>query len=409
MGITTWLRTWFHPGLVITTIVGIHVGYMLMYAVPQINILYFGQDPSNWPDVVPTSKQNFETLFSIHVVSAILLVISFFRAVFTNPGSIPNNNTWREASGLQFPLKEQEQKFLALLKVPHRVASTKARKESTCFLNIPDHTAYLKNLLVTERKFLDGVEKEMTTSAMGTDNTALSDEEFVESWIQFLRNVPLISRKHPKKGEDYSGGGQLRWCKHCKLFKPDRSHHCRRCQTCVLRMDHHCPWVNNCVGFNNYKYFVLVLFYAAIAAMMVFASMFPMFTNMVNGIGERNGVMDDTQSPAVTIAIDVIKQLPFWLFMIYDGVLCLGSLFFFLYHAHLIARGMTHIELRENASSPNAILTHRFAVSYVKFDQGWFANYTHFLGPWYRMFLPVCPDPEETGLYTMMKERSCCG
>ena len=126
------------------------------------------QDPSNWPDVVPTSKQNFETMFSIHVVSAILLVISFFRAVFTNPGSIPNNNTWREASGLQFPLKEQEQKFLALLKVPHRVASTKARKESTCFLNIPDHTAYLKNLLVTERKFLDGVEKEMTTSAMGT-------------------------------------------------------------------------------------------------------------------------------------------------------------------------------------------------------------------------------------------------
>ncbi|XP_030756575.1 palmitoyltransferase ZDHHC15B isoform X1 [Sitophilus oryzae] len=72
-------------------------------------------------------------------------------------------------------------------------------------------------------------------------------------------------------------GGSVRFCDKCKTVKPDRTHHCSVCGECVLKMDHHCPWINNCVCFTNYKFFILFLGYALIYCIYICLTSLPYF------------------------------------------------------------------------------------------------------------------------------------
>ena len=66
--------------------------------------------------------------------------------------------------------------------------------------------------------------------------------------------------------DDYK---RKRYCLICNAFKPERSHHCSVCNICVLNMDHHCPWVDNCIGFYNRKFFMQLLFFVVLLTIFI--------------------------------------------------------------------------------------------------------------------------------------------
>eukprot|EP01063_Lacrimia_lanifica_P006612 TRINITY_DN1410_c0_g2_i2.p1 TRINITY_DN1410_c0_g2~~TRINITY_DN1410_c0_g2_i2.p1 ORF type:complete len:302 (+),score=99.30 TRINITY_DN1410_c0_g2_i2:111-1016(+) len=57
------------------------------------------------------------------------------------------------------------------------------------------------------------------------------------------------------------GEGFTLWCKHSDQPKPPRAHYCHVSGALVLKMDHFCPWVGQCVGHHNHRYFLLFLIY----------------------------------------------------------------------------------------------------------------------------------------------------
>lgn len=66
---------------------------------------------------------------------------------------------------------------------------------------------------------------------------------------------------------------EYRYCAKDEIIKPYRAHHCRICGTCVLKFDHHCPWIGQCVGARNHKFFINFNQATAVFTAYVFATL----------------------------------------------------------------------------------------------------------------------------------------
>lgn len=164
------------------------------------------------------------------------------------------------------------------------------------------------------------------------------------------RIMPAVLQTQEKKHD-----GSVRICRKSRppMFKPDRAHYCRVMQRCVLKMDHFCPWLNNCIGFYNHKFFVLFIAYMAMLTVFMVVVMTPVFVDIVSNMEQ--------------ITLD-LKDQEFHVSLTYL-MLCLlsaGLSAFFMFHAYLVMFNYTTIEfLEKRGCSPPPDHVNRYDVGAI--------------------------------------------
>ncbi|XP_014670455.1 PREDICTED: palmitoyltransferase ZDHHC18-like isoform X2 [Priapulus caudatus] len=113
-----------------------------------------------------------------------------------------------------------------------------------------------------------------------------------------VSNATSPSYRPPPRTKEIVIKGQtvkLKYCFTCKIFRPPRASHCSLCDNCVERFDHHCPWVGNCVGKRNYRYFYLFIVSLAFLCVFIFACV---ITHLIIITKQHDFLQALKQSPA---------------------------------------------------------------------------------------------------------------
>ena len=101
-----------------------------------------------------------------------------------------------------------------------------------------------------------------------------AEAEYIEKQIEVTNGSNSPTYRPPPRTKEVIINNQivkLKFCFTCKIFRPPRASHCSLCDNCVERFDHHCPWIGNCVGKRNYRYFYMFIVSLACLCVFVFA------------------------------------------------------------------------------------------------------------------------------------------
>lgn len=156
----------------------------------------------------------------------------------------------------------------------------------------------------------------------------LSWHDFVKDVGPALPVVPSTARWAP---------GKATYCRKCSIPRPERAHHCNVSGFCVLRMDHYCPWISNCVGLGNYKFFLQLVVYGTLCSFVGIATS---ITEFVLVIVKLVGIESDVWQANLQIT-DMIAFVVFEGLAIFLSILLVPMLYT---HVPLACNNMTAIE-----------------------------------------------------------------
>ncbi|KAG1352451.1 hypothetical protein G6F62_002673 [Rhizopus arrhizus] len=174
------------------------------------------------------------------------------------------------------------------------------------------------------------------------------------------------------------------WCENCQLWKPDRAHHCRVCDACVLRMDHHCPWMNGCIGVANYRFYIQFLCYVSLLATWIFV------TSLIAFIQYHGLSTFDNIALAILImqvsdcTLSIIHILTIKTCYYSSGIFTVVIGSFTLSHLWLVLINRTTIENSQfqkwNKNKKNGLIKAFTESGKNVFNQGWKENWKETMG-----------------------------
>lgn len=101
------------------------------------------------------------------------------------------------------------------------------------------------------------------------------------------------------------------FCSYDEVIKSETSFHCYVCNRCVELFDHHCPFINNCLGHRNHKYFLIFLCTYSTFLLVLFTETTRHFAEVFAHLG-WSCFKTDTVTTAVMIGIWLHMPILMW-------------------------------------------------------------------------------------------------